>query len=67
MPRRSGGLGGSGRKYHQVKRGARLVSHYRERLASRGMSKPPALQDLETLRRRQAKADEARERARNGL
>lgn len=67
MPRRSGGLGGSGRKYHQAKRGARLTSHYRERLAKRELTKPPALLPLDTLRKRQARADEARELARNGI
>jgi hypothetical protein len=52
-----GGLGGTSRRHHSVKRGMRTRSNYRNALAKRGLVKAPALPALEYLRRRQATDD----------
>jgi hypothetical protein len=52
MARRNSGHGGNGRRYHVKHMRAR--SHYRSRLESRGLARPPALIPLDVLRKRQA-------------
>jgi hypothetical protein len=54
MARSNGGLGGSNRKHHQIKRGRRAKSHYPERLIARGMTAAKVrMASLESLRKRQ--------------